>query len=483
MSRDPFEFDDEATVVPGLGGVKNDGAGAPQPPAPQAPAQPSLPPAGDAVLGGAATPQGGATPPTATPPAAPRRSLNPQASAPATIDGPLETIGPTPLMTAAAELLLEAGVKGQMAMHPDPAGFRQDAEGMLQRFHTRARQMGIDEGELEWASFILTSLVDDVVMATPWGQQSMWSNNSLSTKFHKNAQGGEKVYVMAEQLIQQPERYPQALGLLHAAFCAGFQGQHRGRSDGRALVDSTRERVFQAYERVRPRAEGALSPRWQGSGKGHTPIISSTPLWVFVAGFGVIALIVYATLLFDLARRGNAAIAPLAQAPTPTVIAPEETPPPPPVRSDPYDQIEEILRPDIYSGRVQLENFPNAVRVTLQSTEEGELFRSGGHEPSAVFGPTLERVAQAAELTSGGIFIEGYTDNQPIRSLRYSGSNVRLSEERAASVATRVEQQLTPGRSIETRGYGADRPIRGVDQSTPAGRRLNRRVSITLSKR
>ncbi|MEM6913163.1 MAG: type IVB secretion system protein IcmH/DotU, partial [Pseudomonadota bacterium] len=468
---------------PGLGGANKEGGGAPQTPVPPTQTPPTPPPAGDAVLGGAATPQASTSPPTPAQSATPRRSLTPQSSAPAPIDGPIETIGPTPLMTAAAELLLEAGVKGQMAMHPDPSGFRRQAETMLQRFHTRARQMGVDEGELEWGSFILTSLVDDVVMSTPWGQQAMWSNDSLSTKIHGNALGGEKVYVMAEQLIQQPERYPQALGLLHAAFCAGFQGQYRGKSDGRALIESTRERVFQAYERVRPRAEGALSPRWQGSGQGHTPLIASTPLWVFMAGFGVIALIIYAALLFDLARRGNAAIAPLAQASTPTLIAPEETPPPPPVRSDPYDQIEEILRPDVYSGRVQLENFPNAVRVVLQSTQEGELFRSGGHEPSSIFGPTLDRVAEAAELTSGAIFIEGYTDNQPIRSLRYGGSNVRLSEERAASVAARVEEQITPGRRVETRGYGADRPIRGVDQSTPAGRRLNRRVSITLSKR
>ncbi|MEO1658085.1 MAG: type IVB secretion system protein IcmH/DotU [Pseudomonadota bacterium] len=481
MSRDPFEFDDEATVVPGLGAKKDEG-GAPAPAQPAAPVTPpSQPPAGDAVLGGAATPRQAT--PAPQQPAEPRRSLSPQASAAAPIDGPIETIGPSPLMTAAAELLLEAGVKSQMATHPDPAGFRRQCETMLQRFHTRARQSGTAEDELEWASFILTSLIDDVVMATPWGVQAGWGATSLSSSVHSRTDGGSRVYQMAEALIAEPGRFPQVLGLLHAAFCAGFQGQHRARADGRALIDDTRERVFRAYEQVRPRAEGELSPRWRGAGKGHTPIISSTPLWVFAAGFGVIALIVYAALLFDLARRGNAAVTPLAQATIPTLIAPEETPPPPPVRSDPFGQIEQILQPDVYSGRVRLENYPSAIRIVLQSTEEGELFRSGGHEPSGAFGPTLERVAQAAELTTGSIFIEGYTDNQPIRSLRYGGSNVRLSEERAQSVASRVEASLEPGRAIETRGYGADRPLKGVDQSTAAGRRINRRVSITLSKR
>ncbi|MEM0929699.1 MAG: type IVB secretion system protein IcmH/DotU [Pseudomonadota bacterium] len=483
MSRDPFEFDDEATVVPGLGG-KKDESGTPSPPEQPAPTPPpapppSQPPAGDAVLGGAATPK---TAPPAQP-ASPRRSLTPQAPAATPIDGPIETIGPTPLMTASAELLLEAGVKSQMATHPDPAGFRRQCESMLQRFHTRARQAGAAEDELEWASFILTSLIDDVVMATPWGVQAGWGATSLSASVHSRTDGGTRIYQMAEALIAEPGRFPQVLGVLHATFCAGFQGQHRNRPDGRALVDDTRERVFRAYEQVRPRAEGELSPRWRGSSKGHTPILASTPLWVFAAGFGVIALIVYAALLFDLARRGNTAATPLAQAAIPTLIAPEETPPPQPVRSDPFAQIEQILEPDIYSGRVRLENFPNAVRIVLQSTEEGELFRSGGHEPSSAFGPTLERVAQAAELTAGSVFVEGYTDNQPIRSLRYGGSNVRLSEERAQSVASRVQGYLDPNRSIETRGYGADRPLKGVDQSTPAGRRINRRVSITLSKR
>jgi outer membrane protein OmpA-like peptidoglycan-associated protein len=70
--------------------------------------------------------------------------------------------------------------------------------------------------------------------------------------------------------------------------------------------------------------------------------------------------------------------------------------------------------------------------------------------------------------------VEGYTDN--IGSDEY---NLKLSQERAATVqAFLVEQGVQPG-SVSAQGYGKADPV--ADNATSAGRAANRRVSLVVS--
>ena len=88
----------------------------------------------------------------------------------------------------------------------------------------------------------------------------------------------------------------------------------------------------------------------------------------------------------------------------------------------------------------------------------------------------IRRVSSVlTKYTDTAIFIAGHTDS--------SGSaafNQQLSEHRATNVKlTIMEQGVHPGR-ITTVGFGETAPI--ADNGTEAGRRLNRRVVITISE-
>ena len=76
----------------------------------------------------------------------------------------------------------------------------------------------------------------------------------------------------------------------------------------------------------------------------------------------------------------------------------------------------------------------------------------------------------------GEVTVTGYTDNQPIRSIRFP-SNWQLSSERAENVGQRIAVFL-PNTAIATEGAGAANPI--APNNTAAGRALNRRVEIAL---
>jgi len=71
--------------------------------------------------------------------------------------------------------------------------------------------------------------------------------------------------------------------------------------------------------------------------------------------------------------------------------------------------------------------------------------------------------------------IEGHTD-----SIASEAYNQKLSEERAASVRDWLFARGTASPSLQTLGHGESRPV--ADNSTAAGRQLNRRVEVVIEK-
>lgn len=88
--------------------------------------------------------------------------------------------------------------------------------------------------------------------------------------------------------------------------------------------------------------------------------------------------------------------------------------------------------------------------------------------------PVLDSVARALvqhpELRAKAI---GYTDSTGGADL-----NQRLSNERAYAVTNYLAQRGVPGSHLIAEGRGPNAPI--ADNSTPAGRALNRRVELYL---
>jgi type VI secretion system protein ImpK len=75
--------------------------------------------------------------------------------------------------------------------------------------------------------------------------------------------------------------------------------------------------------------------------------------------------------------------------------------------------------------------------------------------------------------------VVGYTDNSPIKTVRFP-SNWHLSIERAKAVATLLKQGLTDPTRIDVDGKGSDVPI--ASNATPEGRAKNRRVEVMIGR-
>jgi type VI secretion system protein ImpK len=151
------------------------------------------------------------------------------------------------------------------------------------------------------------------------------------------------------------------------------------------------------------------------------------------------------------------------------------TPPPPP-RDGTLVRLRKFLEPEVRQGLVTLSETQRT--VTIQMRNKG-VFDSGSAQVSPKFTNLVDRIGQALDTEPGSVVIAGYTDNQPIRTVRFP-SNFHLSTARAEAVSDIVKKDLKDPRRIKVEGRGEADPI--GDNATPEGREANRRIEFVLTK-
>ncbi|VWB21551.1 membrane protein [Burkholderia arboris] len=88
------------------------------------------------------------------------------------------------------------------------------------------RQLGYDGATQLAYRYALCTFIDEAVMATPWGNSSLWRNRSLLSYHHNETWGGEKFFTVLARMQMEPERYHHVLEFKYLCLCLGFQGKY-----------------------------------------------------------------------------------------------------------------------------------------------------------------------------------------------------------------------------------------------------------------
>ncbi|MBK1872082.1 MULTISPECIES: flagellar motor protein MotD [Marinobacter] len=107
------------------------------------------------------------------------------------------------------------------------------------------------------------------------------------------------------------------------------------------------------------------------------------------------------------------------------------------------------------------------------------LFGSGDAEPHYDAFDVMDKVARVLRNRDNAVKVEGFTDNQPIRTPRFP-SNWELSAARAAAVVRMLSMEGIEPERLAAIGYGEYQPLARND--TEEGRRRNRRVVLLISR-
>ena len=380
--------------------------------------------------------------------------------------------GWNPLLQAAMPLLRAAPRIRGMLQHPNPAALRASLAEGIRRFEAQARAAGLPNEQLVAGRYALCTLLDECASSTPWGGSGAWSSHSLLVLFHNEAWGGEKVFQLMGKLAEDVPRHRNLLELTYALLALGFEGRYRVLDNGRAQLESVRERLGQILRQHTPAPDKELSPHWTGAARGDARLRDGVPVWVVAVAAAVLLVAVFVALRFAMQDRTDATFAALGALEVPKASV---APPPPPAPAT-VPRLAAFLKPEIDAGQVEVRDLADRSVVTIRG--DG-FFDPGSADVAARVRPLMGRIAQALNEVPGQVLITGHTDNQPIRSLRYP-SNWHLSEDRANAVRQLLSATVKPER-LRAEGRADSEPV--DDNATPAGRARNRRVEITLFSR
>jgi type VI secretion system protein ImpK len=410
--------------------------------------------------------------------------------------GPAEVpaVGNNPLIAAAAPLLAAAiRVVGGRGRSPDPDQLRRGMVEEVRRFERVVLQTGLETRALRAARYALCATVDDLVLSTPWGAASSWSQQSLTAIFHTEVSGGDRFFDILEQMQKDLGHNGDVVELMYLCTSLGFEGRYRVMPRGVAALNELRDSVYRVMRNRRGDFERELSPRWRGLDTGHRPLGQRVPIWAIGLGTLTLLAVIYLAFNFALAGASDVSYAQLRGLPpdgsTPTIVhapvamprpattpaaapAPVVTPPPSSLAS----KLRQFLAPEIKAGLVTVLEDPQAITVRLTNRN---MFGSGEATLSASYVPLLERIGEALQDEQGNVIVNGYTDNQPIHTVRFP-SNVELSQARADAVAAVLAKKLSDPKRIRAVGRADADPL--ASNATPDGRQQNRRTEIVLTR-
>ena len=410
---------------------------------------------------------------------APMAPMAPMPSAPMGVGKPIELPALAklnPIVNAALPLLdLGMQIKNR-AVHNNVESLRDRVVAEMNAFERKVTPLGLSMQTIRAARYVLCATIDDIVLNTPWGSRSAWTQRSMVATFHNEVVGGERFWDLLKELKRDAAVNLDLLELLYFCIALGFEGKYRVLPRGASELILVREDLYRLIRNNRGDFERSLSPHWQGAQAGHARLRRNVPVWVIVvAGLGVLALL-YTIFSFVLNGRSDVAYEALNQLPPTGPVALARRAPPLPQAPAPPAKLRTFLEPEIKQGLVTVRE---DAQTTVVSIRGRGMFPSASATVDPAFHALLLRIAEALNTEPGPVVVAGHTDNQPIRSIAFP-SNFQLSLARAQAVLAILKQKIADPKRLSAEGRADSEPI--ASNATPEGREQNRRIEAILTK-
>jgi type VI secretion system protein ImpK len=382
-----------------------------------------------------------------------------------------------PLVNAALPLLdLAVQIKNR-AVHTDVESLRDRVVAEVNAFERNITPLGLSLQTMRAARYALCATIDDVVLNTPWGSRSLWTQRSMVGTFHNEVVGGDRFWDLLNELKRNAGVNLDLLELLYFCITLGFEGKYRVLPRGASELILVREDLYRLIRNNRGDFERSLSPHWEGVKAAHRGLHELIPVWlVALVALGLLSIL-YAIFTFVLNSRSDLAYEALNALPPdgPVTLARAAPALPPPAPGE-APKIRKFLEQEIQEGLVTVHEDPQVITVQIRGRG---MFASGSADLETAFLPLVQRIGEALNTEPGTVTVVGHTDNQPIKSVKFP-SNFHLSLARAQAVLAILKQKVAEPSRLVAEGRADSEPI--ASNATPEGREQNRRIEVTVTK-
>jgi type VI secretion system protein ImpK len=391
--------------------------------------------------------------------------------------------GENHLINAATMIFSLARQLRNTAQHSDVEGLSAHVSGLLQNYEKNCISKGITPSEAYEARYILCAFLDEIVLNTPWGHGSMWSNHSLLSTLHNDTTGGERFFQILSEKANIPAQNQNLLELMYHCLGLGFQGKFAVQDNGRAALEQIGNGLYRTLRQLKGEPDLELSANWQPVSDGRPTVAKLIPSWVVAAVLGGILLVGYVSFLGVLNNDSDEAFTDIGKLgrEVPQMIKSRKVVAPlvdPAVSTVNLTQLkaklEDYLKEYINNRQVTLSQQQYEVKITIHNKG---LFASASATVSDSHVELLANVAAALSGLPGPISVLGHSDSDKINTFRFP-SNWHLSDARARSVVAVLVDSEMSSDSLVAMGKADAVPL--ASNETAAGKEQNRRIEIVI---
>ncbi|WP_159819859.1 type VI secretion system protein TssL, long form [Colwellia sp. 20A7] len=371
-----------------------------------------------------------------------------------------------------AGALLSTGIKlRNTQQHDDVNTLRLQCIDLIKNYEHTLRAANVSAEDIQSARYCLCSFMDEIILNSSWGGDSVWASESLLSTFHSETFGGEYFYTLLESALQYPAEKNNLLELMYLCLTLGFVGKMKVEAQGEQKLEDLRDKAYHSVQSFKGDLLRELSPGWRDKVIHNTEFQQPFPLWVIGALFGVLLLFIYMSFSYNINSYSSSVYKELVS------LVPWHDDDKAQIQNMSRDEalkLQQLLQTEIDKNLLEVEQLSDRIRIRIGA---GALFASGSTKPRADFEAILAKIARTLESTQGKILITGHTDDEPIFTTKYP-SNWHLSLARATSIGNFLANNASLKGRLWPEGIGESQPR--VDNSNEYNRSLNRRIEIDL---
>jgi type VI secretion system protein ImpK len=170
----------------------------------------------------------------------------------------MEISGINALVTAAMPLLLLLIRIKNLEHCDDSLALRNQAMREINQFEEHAKQFGCTPRTILASRYCLCTALDEFALATEWGANGIWAQQSLLSLVHKETWGGERFFIILEKMAEDEKENIDFLELLYMILSLGFEGKYYNQD--RMVREEIRHRLFRLIQNRRAAPQETLSP-------------------------------------------------------------------------------------------------------------------------------------------------------------------------------------------------------------------------------
>lgn len=257
-------------------------------------------------------PQGSQNPPedrTVIMPAPGSRAPGARAAPTASTPGPTPQATVPPARVAASEVVVRRGLNPVVASasmvmtvssrlrtimtHDNVAQLQRQLIDELKNFENLARQANVANNHILSSRYLLCTMLDEIVLNTPWGATSRWGEHSLLSQFHNETSGGEKCFALLKRMLEDPSAHIDVLELFYQCLSLGFEGKFKLDPRGKEQLERISNALYQTISQFRGEFEPELSINWQSRARVKRSMMEYIPLWVVASCVALTLVLVF----------------------------------------------------------------------------------------------------------------------------------------------------------------------------------------------